>query len=62
MNASWLPEVLSRLAPNSQVDLPLATGGVLRYVREGAFGSMLIEVQGDHTYVNGQLAEQLMRG
>lgn len=55
MNAPLLPEVLSRLAPSPQADLPLAADGVLRYVWESRFGSMLIEVQDGRVYVNGKL-------
>jgi hypothetical protein len=34
---------------------------MLRYVWEGKFGSMLIEVRECHTYVNGQLVGQVDR-
>lgn len=57
MNAPLLPEVLSRLAPTPQAELPLAADGVLRYMWEGKFGSMLIEVRDGQAYVNGQLVE-----
>lgn len=57
MNAPLLPEVLSRLEPNPQTDLPLAAEGVLRYVWEGKFGPMLIEVREGQAYVNGQVVE-----
>ena len=40
-----------------QVDLPLATEGVLRYVWESQFGPILIEVKDGKSYVNGQLVE-----
>jgi hypothetical protein len=52
-----MPEVLLRSADSSQSELPLAADGVLRYVWEGRFGSMLIEIRGGRTYVNGQLVE-----
>ena len=42
---------------DAQSLLPLATEGVLRYVWEGRFGSMLIEVAGDKIFVNGAFVE-----
>lgn len=55
MNAPLLPEALSRLAPSPQAELPLATDGVLRYVWEGRFGSMLLEVREGQVFVNGDV-------
>lgn len=57
MNAPLLPEILTRLDPSPQVDLPLAAEGVLRYVWEGKFGSMLIEVRDGLVFVNGEVVE-----
>lgn len=55
MNAPLpLVEVLSRRESTPQSDLPLATDGVLRYVWEGRFGAMLIEVVEGQVYVNGE--------
>ena len=54
VNAPLLPEILSRRGTHPQVDLPLASEGVLRYVWEGKFGSMLIEVKDGCAFVNGQ--------
>ena len=54
MNAPLPPEVLARRGASPQVDLPLAAEGVLRYVWEGKFGPILIEVKGGRAYVNGQ--------
>lgn len=54
MNAPLLPEILTRREVSPQTDLPLAAEGVLRYVWEGKFGSMLIEVKDGRAYVNGQ--------
>jgi hypothetical protein len=54
VNASPLPEILSRRDPAPQGDLPLAAEGVLRYVWESKFGPMLIEVTQGQVYVNGQ--------
>ncbi len=59
MNAPLLPERLLRIDASSQVPLPLATQGVLRYVWESRFGEILIEVVGDRTFVNGQVVEPL---
>lgn len=59
MNAPLLPEILSRRGTSPQTDLPLASEGVLRYVWEGKFGSMLIEVKDGRSYVNGQPVEPL---
>jgi hypothetical protein len=54
MNVPLLPEVL-RLRDDSPQDLlPLATEGVQRYVWEGRFGSMLIEVVDGVALVNGK--------
>ena len=58
MNAPLLPEVLLRTADGGQAALPLASSGVLRYVWEGRFGSILIEVIGEEIYVNGARVEQ----
>ncbi|WP_280154490.1 hypothetical protein [Piscinibacter sp. XHJ-5] len=57
MNAPLLPEILAREGDSPQADLPLAAEGVLRYVWEGKFGPMLIEVRGGCAYVNGQVVE-----
>jgi hypothetical protein len=54
MNAPLLPEVLRRENPGDQVELPLAADGVQRFVWEGRWGAMLIEVVGDRVSVNGQ--------
>jgi len=54
VNAPLLAEILSRRSESAQADLPLASEGVLRYVWEGKFGSMLIEVKGGRAFVNGQ--------
>ena len=60
MNAPLLPEVLRRLDATPQADLPLATEGVARYVWQGRFGEMLIEVIDDVVYVNGDRVEAAM--
>lgn len=57
MNAPLLLEVLSRREMSPQVELPLASEGTLRYVWEGRFGAMLIEVRDGHAYVNGRAVE-----
>ena len=58
MNAPLLPEVhlVRERAPQSELDL--ATEGVLRYVWQGRFGAMLIEVIDDRVYVDGHLVER----
>lgn len=53
MNAPLYPEVLLRSNDDRQPLLPLTTDGVARWVWQGRFGSMLIEVVGDSVYVNG---------
>lgn len=57
MSALLLPEVLLRSEPAPQVDLDLATEGVLRYVWNSRWGDMLIEVTGGKAYVNGEPVE-----
>lgn len=54
MNAPLLPEVLLGAHSADQTALPLAAEGVQRYVWEGAFGPMLIEVRDGAAFVNGQ--------
>jgi hypothetical protein len=57
MNAPLHPDVFTRLHPTPQSDLPLAAEGVQRYVWEGRFGAMLIEVRDDQVFVDGTLVE-----
>ncbi len=57
MNAPLYREVLLP-ASSQDPELPLATEGVLRYVWESRYGTMLIEVVGDQVYVNGGLVER----
>lgn len=57
MNAPLLPEVLLRPGPSAQVELGLATEGVLRYVWTSKWGEMLIEVVAGEIYVNGGRVE-----
>jgi len=57
MNAPLNAEVFLRPRANPQVKLQLATEGVQRYVWEGQFGAMLIEVRAGQVYVNGGLVE-----
>jgi len=57
MNATLFPEVLLRRAEDCQTALPLASEGVLRYVWDSRFGSILIEVMGEDVFVNGQRVE-----
>jgi hypothetical protein len=62
VNVALLPEVLARRGESSQVDLPLATEGVLRYVWECKYGPMLIEVREGRAYVNGKVVERVEPG
>ena len=57
MNDPRLPEILLRRSESPQGDLPLAANGVLRYVWEGRFGTMLIEVREGRVLVNGEVVE-----
>ncbi len=57
VNARLLPEVLARQEPSVQADLPLVSEGVQRYLWEGRFGPVLVEVKQGDVYVNGQLVE-----
>ena len=57
MNAPLLPEVLARRAPTAQADLPLASEGVQRYLWEGRFGPILIEVKEGRVYVNEKVVD-----
>jgi hypothetical protein len=53
------PEVLRLREDSPQEVLPLAAEGVQRYVWEGRFGSMLIEVVDGIAYVNGDRVETI---
>jgi hypothetical protein len=55
MNAPIYTEVLTTLETSDQVELPLATEGVLRYVWSGKFGDILIEVKEGQAFVNGEV-------
>ena len=57
MNAPLLPEVLLGIDSSLEPQLPLAAEGVQRYVWEGRFGAMLIEVKDGEAFVNGQRVE-----
>lgn len=59
MAAPLLPEILVLSGDgHAQVELPLATEGVLRYVWQHKFGSMLVEVRDGRVFVNGGLVER----
>jgi hypothetical protein len=59
VNAPLLPEVLlPRRADEPQAALPLASDGVQRFVWEGRYGPMLVEVVGEAIYVNGRRVER----
>lgn len=57
MNAPLAPEVLLLRGDAKQTALPLATPGIQRWVWEGRYGRMLIEVAGGDIYVNSQRVE-----
>lgn len=57
LNAPLMPEVLLRSDVDGQVALPLASESVLRYVWESRYGTILIEVDGEDVFVNGQRVE-----
>ena len=54
MNAPLSPELLLRSTDDPQARLPLASGGVQRWVWESRYGAMLIEVIGEDVFINGQ--------
>jgi hypothetical protein len=53
-NRPLLPEVLLGPQPADQPNLDLASEGVQRYVWNGAYGAMLIEVRDGAAFVNGK--------
>ncbi len=57
MNKKPTTEILLRATDDAQSELPLVVEGVQRYVWEGKFGSMLIEIEDDRVFVNGQQVE-----
>jgi hypothetical protein len=57
MNAPLLPEILLGIDSSQEPQLPFVAEGVQRYVWEGRFGPMLIEVKQGVAYVNGQRVE-----
>ena len=61
MNAPLAPEAFLRTSKTAQTDLPLVAEGVWRYVWEGRWGAMLIEVVGERVFVNGDAVEPLGR-
>ena len=50
-------EVVVGPADPAQPELPLASAGVQRWLWNGKFGPMLIEVVGERVFVNGQSVE-----
>ena len=57
MTAPLSPEVLLHRENQLQADLPLCTEGVARWVWEGRYGAMLIEVVDGVILVNGKRVE-----
>ena len=62
MSTQLLPEILARREDTGQTELPLATEGVLRYVWQHRWGSMLIEVKEGRVFVNGHLVQPALPG
>ena len=54
MSAPPVPDKLLLQADSPQTPLPLASEGVMRWVWEGQYGPMLIEVIGEDVFVNNQ--------
>lgn len=50
-------DVIVGSAADAQPSLPLASDGIQRWVWQGRFGAMLIEVSGGEVFVNGQRVE-----
>jgi len=59
MNAPTLPDIHLGTADNNEPELPLVAEGVQRYIWEGAYGAMLIEVHDGAAFVNGQRVEPI---
>lgn len=57
MDRHFVPERVLQPPGEAQTLLPLASEGVLRWVWEHKYGSMLIEVVGDDVFVNGERVE-----
>lgn len=61
MSVPCTPEVVfTGPDDTAQTTLPLASEGVARYVWEGRFGPMLIEVRDGCAFVNGEPVEPLL--
>lgn len=60
-NQSLLPEVLLAAQPIDQPYLDLASVGVQRYVWQGTYGPMLIEVRDGFAFVNGDRVESIQQ-
>ncbi len=54
MSAPPVPDKLLLQADSPQTPLPLASEGVMRWIWEGQYGPMLIEVIGEDVFVNSQ--------
>ncbi len=57
MDRHFVPEVVLRPSSEGQTSLPLASEGILRWVWEHKYGSMLIEVIHGDVFVNGERVE-----
>jgi len=60
-NQSLLPEVLLAAQPTDQPYLDPASVGVQRYVWQGTYGPMLIEVRDGFAFVNGDRVESIQQ-
>ncbi len=56
---SLMPEVVLSSQPTDQPSLDLTSAGVQRYVWQGTYGPMLIEVRDGFAYVNGDRVESI---
>lgn len=52
-----LAEILRRVTPSPQAELPLAAEGMQRYVLQHRWDEMLIEVTGDRVFVDRKSVE-----
>jgi len=57
MNTVLSPELMLRRADDHQTVFPLVSEGVLQFVWQSRYGSILIEVIGADVFVDGQRVE-----
>ncbi len=56
-STSFAVDVVVGQVDDTQAPLPLASDGVLRWVWQGRFGAILIEVVGPDVFINGERVE-----